>query len=56
MAFQTYTAASPLNVSGSGGAANSDCGNFVIYQIIADSSVSAGYTNTEIFTWVYDET
>lgn len=54
--FETYTSSSPLNVSGSGGTPNSDCGNFVIYQIIINSSVSAKYTNTEIFTWIYDET
>ena len=54
--FTTYISPSPMVVPGSTSLPDTDFGNFVVYQIIIDSSTNAGVSGTETFTWIYDET
>jgi len=56
-AFDTYpNATSALAVSGSISATTGDVGDFVVYQITVDNTANPGSTNSETFTWLYDET
>lgn len=54
-AFTSKTSGSPLGVTGSTTAANTDFGNYVIYQLTVDPSASAGATGSEQYSWLYDE-
>jgi hypothetical protein len=46
---------SPLAVTGSTTLANTDFGNYVVYQLTVATSASPGATNQENYTWLYDE-
>lgn len=54
--FTNYTSGSPLAVTGSTSSANTNFGNFVVYQLDVGTTASVGTTNQEAFTWLYDET
>ena len=54
--FTTYTSGSPLSVAGSCTTANTDFGNYVVYQLSAEAGASPGVTGQEAFTFLYDET
>jgi len=52
----THTSGSPLSVDGSQ-TSTGDFGDFVVYQFeVNNPGASAGTTNKETFTWLYDET
>lgn len=52
-----YTSASPLSVTGSiSNPSTGDFGHFVSYQITVGTTAGPGATNSETFTWKYDET
>lgn len=53
--FENYTVGSPLAVTGSTTLANTDFGNYVVYQLTVATSASPGATNQENYTWLYDE-
>jgi len=54
--FTNYTSGSPLSVTGSTSSANTNFGNFVVYQLEVGTTAGAGATSQESFTWLYDET
>jgi len=55
-AFETKTSGSPLTVTGTCTTANTDFGDYVVYQLTVGPTASAGVTGQETFTWLYDET
>lgn len=50
-----YTSGSPLSVSGST-STTGQFGDYVVYQMVVDSTASSGATAQETFTWRYDDT
>jgi hypothetical protein len=50
-----YTSGSPLSVTGST-TGTGDFGHFVVYQVTVGTTAEPGATNSETFTWSYDET
>lgn len=55
-AFTGYSSALPLSVAGSTSSANTDFGDYVVYQLTVETTAVAGVTGSENFTWAYDET
>lgn len=52
-----YTSGSPKSVTGSISSPTTGAfGDFFVYQIVVDSTATAGTSATETFTWKYDET
>lgn len=52
----TFTSGSPKSLSGSGSTANTDLGDFFVWQIEVGTTASPGTTPSETFTFRYDET